>query len=278
MVKAHAALTKRAHDVAWFRLLCLAVLFITPLWRAAAFPERFDAIYTLYMRESEVGTTSISLSPMDNGRFEYIVHSRATGVATILGKDEVRERSVSLRIGREIRSLHYSYRRQGRKERHIEVSFDWDTGRVTNNVNGHVWKMDIPHRTFDKQNHILALMDELALGIRSTAYKVADGGKLKTYAFRNVGRQRLSTALGAFDTVVVERKRDGATRTASFWFAPALEYLPVQIQYRDDSRNVTARIRTVTGFPLAGTGSDRVEAPVTRRPSIDRVPECCSRR
>ena len=278
IVKAHAALTNRAHVAIWLRSIwVLAALFIAPLWKTAAFPERFDAVYTLYMHEFEVGTTNISLSPLDNGRFEYTVHSQATGVAAILGKDEVRERSVSLRLGKEIRSLHYSYRRQGRKERHIEVNFDWDTGRATNSVNGNVWKMDIPLRTFDKQNHILALMDELASGVRSTAYKVADGGKLKTYAFRDIGRQRLYTALGAFDTVVVERKRDGATRTARLWFAPALEYLPVQILYRDESRDVTARIRAVTGFPLAET-SDQVEAPVTRRPHTEREPECCSRR
>ena len=254
------------------------MLLFASFWEADAFPERFDALYTLHMNKLKIGMTSVSLSPMSDGRFEYIVYSRAAGVAAILGKNEVRERSVSLRIEGQIRPLHYSYRRQGRKERHVEVSFDWDMARVTNKVNGHTWSMDVPLRTFDKQNHILALMQELALGAQPTAYQVADGGKLKTYAFRYVGREDLSTALGAFDTVVVERKREGATQTARFWFAPALEYLPVQIEYRDESKSVTARIRTVTGFSEAEAGSDRVGAPVARRPLTDLVPECCSRR
>ncbi len=231
------------------RALSLAIPLVAWVAAAAAFPDRFDAHYTLHAGEFEVGTTRISLSPMGGGRFEYTTVSRSTGVATLLGRKEVRERSVWERTGARIRSLRYDYRREGNKERHVVVVFDWDAGRVTNHVDGETWHMAVPDPTFDRHSQILALMGELASGAQPSSYQVADGGKLKTYRLHHRGRQRISTALGEFDTVVVERAQPDSERTTTFWFAPALGYLPVQIEHRESSGSIRAHIRTVSGFP-----------------------------
>lgn len=231
------------------RALSLAIPLAAWVAASAAFPDRFDAHYTLHAGNFEVGTTHISLSPMGDGRFEYTTLSRSTGVATLLGRREVRERSVWERAGARIRSLRYDYRREGNKERHVEVVFDWNAGRVTNHVNGETWHMTVPDPTFDRQNHILALMGELESGAQPSSYQVADGGKLKTYRLHHRGRQRIATALGEFDTVIVERAQPGSERTTTFWFAPALGYLPVQIEHRESSGSILVHIRAVSGFP-----------------------------
>ena len=230
------------------RALGIALLIALPLAEPEAFPDRFDARYTLHAGDLEVGTTSVSLSPMGDGRFRYTTVSRATGVASLLGKREVRESSIWVPSGAHIRSLRYDYERRGTKERHVEVIFDWSAGRVTNHVNGETWHMEVPEPTFDRQNHVLALMQDLASGAEPSSYQVADGGKLKTYYFNHLGRQRVSTALGSFDTVVVERTQLGATRRTTFWLAPSFDYLPVQIEHREDSGSIVVRIHTASGF------------------------------
>ena len=230
------------------RALVAAMLLALPLDEPSAFPDRFAASYTLHAGDLEVGTTSISLSPMGDGRFEYTSVSRTTGVASLLGKREVRERSVWEPSESQIRSLRYDYERRGTKERRVRVIFDWSAGRVTNHVNGETWQMEVPEPTFDRQSHLLALMRDLESGARPASYRVADGGRLKTYRFSHLGHDRVSTAFGNLDTVVVERTQPGATRRTTFWFAPSFDYLPVQIEHREDSGSIVVRIRDVSGF------------------------------
>ena len=224
-------------------------LFTASIAEPIAFPDRFQARYTLHAGGLEVGTTTVSLSPVSDGRYEYIAISRATGVATLLGFKEVRERSLWLRGESGIRSLRYTYDRRGRKERRVEVVFDWSKGRVINTVDGQTWRMAVPERTLDKQNHLLALMLDLASGKRRMSYRVADGGKLKTYVFRYRGQQSISTPFGDLDTLVMERTRLGATRKTTFWLAPSLDYLPVHIEHREGNRLISMYIRAASGFP-----------------------------
>ena len=230
------------------RTLCVIMLLAVPWGMPAAFPDRFAASYTLHAGDLEVGTTSISLAPMGDGRFEYTTVSRTTGVASLLDKREVRERSVWEPHESRIRSLRYDYDRSGSKRRRVEVVFDWSAGRVTNRVNGETWQMPVPEPTFDRQNHILALMRDLASGVESESYQVADGGKLKTYHFSHLGRERVSTAIGDLDTLVVVRTQPGASRRTTFWFAPSFGYLPVQIEHREESGSIVVRIREASGF------------------------------
>ena len=230
------------------RTLLAAILLTLPLPETAAFPDRFTASYTLHAGEMEVGTTDISLSPMGDGRFEYTTFSRTTGVASLLDKREVRERSVWEPSGSQIRSLRYDYERSGTKERRVEVIFDWNSGRVINHVNGETWQMEVPKPTFDRQNHLLALMRDLASGARPASYRVADGGKLKVYQFSHLGRERVSTTFGDLDTVVMERTQPDATRRTTFWLAPSFGFLPVQIEHREDNGSIVVRIRDTSGF------------------------------
>ena len=230
------------------RPLVLVTLLALPPGGPAAFPDRFDAQYTLHAGDLEVGTTKVSLSPLGDGRFEYTTFSRTTGLAALLGKREIRERSIWEPTDPHIRSLRYHYERTGTKERHVEVIFDWSEGRVTNHVDGETWRMEVPEPTFDRQNHILALMRDLASGTRPSSYRIADGGKLKTYRFSHLGHARITTALGEFDTVVMERTRSGATRRTTFWLAPAFDYLPLRIEHREDGDTIVVRIRSASGF------------------------------
>ena len=235
------------------RILLPVLLGTLPLTSPGAFPDRFDVHYELHAGGLQVGTTRISLAPLENGRLDYTTFSRATGAAALLGRYEILERSILERAGSRLRPLHYTYRRSGRKPRRVEVFFDWAEGRAANHVGGGTWEMRIPEATLDKQSQLLVLMQDLASGKQPASYRVADGGRLKIYLFRYLGRQRISTALGDFDTLAVERTRADSTRKTTFWCAPALDYLPVRVEHREgDSHKIILRIRSATAFVTSG--------------------------
>ena len=236
------------------RILLPVLLGALPLTSPGAFPDRFDVHYELHAAGLQVGTTKISLAPLEDGHLEYTTFSRATGAAALLGRYEILERSILERSGSRLRPLHYTYRRSGRKPRRVEVFFDWAEGRAANHVGGETWEMRIPEATLDKQSQLLVLMQDLAAGERPASYRVADGGKLKIYLFHYLGRERVSTALGDFDTLAVERTRADSTRTTTFWCAPALDYLPVRVEHREGDRHrLVLHIRSAAAFVSSGS-------------------------
>ena len=231
------------------RILLPVLLGTLPFTSPGAFPDRFDVRYELHAGGLQVGTTRVSLAPLEDGHLEYTTFSRATGAAALLGRYEILERSILQRAGSRLRPLHYTYQRSGRKPRRVEVFFDWAEGRAANHVGGGTWEMRIPDATLDKQSQLLVLMQDLASGKQPSSYRVADGGRLKIYLFHYLGRQRISTALGDFDTLAVERIRADSTRKTTFWCAPALDYLPVRVEHREgDSHKIILRIRSAAAF------------------------------
>lgn len=216
---------------------------------AATLPERFDASFVLSAQGVDIGTTRWQLTPVGDGHYVYEAHSQTVGLAKLLRDERIDERSEWRLADGGVQPLHYSYSRSGgRREREVEVRFDWDHGRVHNTLNGESWSMPLQSGTLDKLVYLLALMQDLADGIQEARYAVADGGRVKTYLLRVVKTERLATVLGDLDTVVVERRREGDDRLALVWCAPALAYLPVRIEHREDDRIVHATLSRVDGL------------------------------
>ena len=129
------------------------------------------------------------------------------------------------------------------------MQFEWAQAEVVNVAKGRTWRMSIPDGTLDKLSYMLALMNDLQDGKRELIYPVADGGQLKTYRVEGLGHQQLDTALGTLDTLMVRRTREGSPRQTTYWCAPALDYLPVQVEHRErDGSIITLRISAATGF------------------------------
>jgi hypothetical protein len=80
----------------------------------------------------------------------------------------------------------------------------------------------------------------LALGEGKTevTFNIADGGKLKEYRFKVLGRETLELPAGRFDTVKITKLRDNKRRETYIWCAPELNYLPVRIWQREKDEAV----------------------------------------
>jgi hypothetical protein len=232
-------------------LLAGALALHGALASAGPLPERFEASFVLSAQGVDIGTTRWQLAPLGDGRYVYEAHSETVGLARLLRDERIDERSEWRFADGAVRPLHYSYSRTGGgREREVEVRFDWAHGRVRNTLNGESWTMPLELGTLDKLVYLLALMRDLAHGLEEARYAVADGGHLKTYRLRVVRTERVATVMGELDTVVVERHREGDDRLALVWCAPALAYLPVLIEHRQDDGVVHATLTRVAGLPV----------------------------
>jgi hypothetical protein len=215
------------------KLACL--LLATSLWgmaHAAPLPD-FSASYELRIGSLRIGSSTISLENGPDGSYLYESRRTPTQLVSWLFKDKLHETSRGTLAGNSVRPDKYHYRRSGGRERTAELSFDWQTMTVSNQVEDSRWEMEIPAGTLDKLASQLAMMLALRAGETEITFNIADGGKLKEYRFRVVGQETLELPAGTFETVKITKLRKNKKRETYIWCAPALSYLPVRIWQRE---------------------------------------------
>ena len=236
-------------------IFSLIVALSTPCAQAgktAPLPS-FTASYTIHnltLKILDIGTYNAKLSTVDSVRFRYEAHSRPAGMLAWLYKDRIDEQSQWRIFKAAIRPLSYTYNRSGgSKQRLVELRFDWRRGTVENKVDGDSWRMPIPDGTIDKLTVQLAMMLDLGHGRNTMQYAVADGGTLKTYRFKVIGKERLVTPAGSYDTLKLERLRDNNKRSTYLWCAPKLHNLPVRVDQREEDDSKFSMVLTAYTEP-----------------------------
>ncbi len=232
-------------------LLLLAAL---PALAASPTPPAFAAEYQLSRNGFRVARATITLAYPAPGRYLYQSYTRPTRLVSWFRDDRLHESSRGLLSSSTLRPLEYHYALTGSdRERHADLRFDWPKAAVENTVAGHSWEMHIPPGTLDKLVVQLALMVDLYDGRTDLKFNIADGGKLKVYRFKVVGREQLTTPAGQFETVKVERRRSDNKRVTDLWCAPSLHYLPIKVEqlehtdgthYRSILQSVSPSLRT----------------------------------
>lgn len=234
-------LTRRS---AQFILWCILAGPI-PWQTAAALPEPFVAKYSLTTQGAKIGETLWSLTALSDHVFAYESRTTAAGIYGLVSNQEVVERSEWQLDQGALQPLSYSYRRSGGdNDRNVAVSFDWENNEAENTVKGHSWRMPVPTGTLDKLSYVLVLMEDLAAERSDLEYRIADGGRLKRYQLVIEGEERIETALGSLETVIVRRLRDSSERETLLWCAKNLGYLPVMIEHREKDGTVLWRIES----------------------------------
>ena len=107
-------------------------------------------------------------------------------------------------------------------------------------------------------------MSDLADEKTAFNYRIADGGKLKSYDIRIVDKEIVTTPLGKIEAIKLIRYREGENkRQTTLWCAPQLNYLPVKLEHTEKGGSVfTALLRRLKGIP-----TDDVFIPVQSKPS-----------
>jgi hypothetical protein len=107
--------------------------------------------------------------------------------------------------------------------------FDWKTHQVTMQYKGERKTEPMFPDTQDRLSFLVAL-SLLPGKAQSTSYHVVDGRGLSHHKYQVLGRERLKTPAGEFDTVKVARLSEGERKeSADVWLAAELGYLPVRL-------------------------------------------------
>lgn len=234
---------------------------VTALAAGPAALTSFSAEYTLKRNGVPLGVATRSLKPMKDGQFMYASTTHATGMIAWFVKDRIDEHSIFTLLDDKIRPLEYVYNRHGgSKTRRVKLVFDWEKGVVTNVIDGDPWQMQVPPDVYDKLDYQLAIMRDLRHGRTKLQYNIADGGKLKTYAFDIMGEEQVETVFGKLKAVKIRRLDD--KRYTTIWCAPSLSYLPVRLEQQEtDGSQLSMHIQSVQGLPQGNAQVSNVNRP-----------------
>ena len=213
-------------------LLLLAGILPSVAATAAPLPD-FEASYILEQHNLRIGTATIALHTDKQGHYLYEFRSQQTGWIAWLMNNRLHESSRGETTATGIRPDEYHYQRSGGRQREAHLLFDWQSMTVENHVADSHWEMDIPAGTLDKLATQLGMMIALGQDRQDVTFTVADGGTLKEYRYRVIGKETLDLPAGTFKTVKVAKLRKDIDQETIIWFAPALHYLPVRIWQRD---------------------------------------------
>jgi len=150
-----------------------------------------------------------------------------------------------------------------------DLRYDYGTGHLTGTARGAPLDLPIETGLQDVMTIRIAPTIDLLAGRDPGEYVMLDGREIKRYVYRRVGTEKLETALGTLDTVVVTSDRkgsDGRGRTWRYWYAPSLDYLTVRAEQRDggDTRLALAvkSLKWLDARPApAGTAGAALSAP-----------------
>jgi hypothetical protein len=196
----------------------------------------FSAVFSVKRNVVPLGKLRLEFSLEEEGDYHYIAHTMPGMIVGWFSADEIIEESHG-RLNREaIEPLTYTYEDMGNEDDRAELEFDWPTGKVHTTSGGITWSQAIIPGTQDRLSQQLQVRLHLAEGEKDVAYQVADGGKIKRYRFFVEGEDTIDTPYGQIDCLRVRRSKESGKPDYAIWFAPALDYLPVQIERQRSGR------------------------------------------
>ena len=212
-------------------------------------PQPFNASYSLHSMGTRFATMNRSFSLLQDGTYLYYSETNTDGLLALLRKDHIIEKSTWRFAADRLQPLHYSYLHTGgKKNRNVEIDFDWAARKITNSINGSSWQMPIQAYIMDKLLYQLAIMYDLDKGLKKISYTIADGGKIKIYDFDLVGTEKIKTPIGDFDALKLVRHKPNTDQKTAIWCARELGYLPIKVEnVEDNGRQTTAIIENLSG-------------------------------
>lgn len=217
--------------------LLLSAALSGAAFAASAVPMPYKAEYTVHADGFKVGEMTRKLRPLPDGTWELESSLYTTGLVALFKSDKLTERSIWQNGAEGLMPISYHSRYTGSSKNVVErLAFDWERGVITSLRDGRETDVPLTSGVMDKLLYQVALRRDLASGASHIEYQVADRGKIETYEFDVLGREKVVTSLGEYDTIKVKKG------TTTFWVAPALDYLVVQIVQHEDDHTLSSYI------------------------------------
>lgn len=211
-------------------------------------PRPFDVLYQVQWHGINVGTSGLELKPPGaDGQYRYVSRSNARGIFHIVFSDEITQASEFVLREGHVQPLRFrGDDGSPSTDQDVSLDFDWNAHRVRGVAEKKSVDLALKPDTQDPMSVQIELM--LALGRQQVPASVwlADKDEIKEFLYTSEGTQRLKTALGELDTLVLASRRPGGNRITRMWFAPSLGYVPVQAQRtRDGKTEWTMVVKTL---------------------------------
>ena len=191
-------------------------------------------------------SNQMTLSAADSsGRMEMRSVSKARGFARIFKHDPIVEYSHFEEIDGEFRAIeyHYLFNDSGSK-RNAWIVFDRENLVAKSLYKKKTVELDIRPDHVDRMLESLVFRKDLIAGKVAEKYSYVERNSLREAIYEKLGAETVKTEAGNFDAVMYRRQRVGSSRSAVIWFAPELEYLPVQMRhFKGDKATGTVRLK-----------------------------------
>ena len=226
----------------------IKILVITLLSAPALALTPYTAIYDAKGRGMRA-SNQMTLSAADaSGRIELRSVSKARGIARLLKHDPIVEYTQFEEIDGKFRPIeyHYLFNKSGSK-RNAWVIFDRENSVARSLYKTETVDLDIQPGHVDRMLEQLLIRADLMSGKVADKYLTVERNSLREAVYEKLGSETIQTKAGSFDTVKYRRQRVGSSRSAIIWYAPELEYLPVQMQhFNEDKTTATATLKYYT--------------------------------
>lgn len=238
----------------WFVLLGFTMFM--PLGIAQPL-EDYSAAYQIEVNGVAAGELTQQLDTLADGLHRFRSASKAKGIFAMFKRDTLKETSLWTLAEQQIKPHQYLYQRiGGKKEKYLRMDFDWANAQVHIDDKVYPWELDIESNTLEKHVYQVQLRLDLQKQPDQTVfhYAIADGGHIKHYQVEKLEQEVISTSLGEFLTVKLQRQRDRDSdkdRETTLWCAPELNYLPIKVEHIEkDGTKFTALLRKLEGITL----------------------------
>jgi hypothetical protein len=185
-------------------------------------PRQLEIVFTMSRNGSAMAEVVERLEYVQ-GNYKLTETWKGKGLYALLGSARCVSQG-SLAEG-SLRPREFFDERSGRDT--ARAWFDWNAKTLTMQYKSNKASEPLPPNAQDRLSFLFAL--SLVPGKADTvSYTIADGKGLSRHVYRVVGRERIRTPLGEFDTVKMARQGD-ERETAELWLAAERAFIPVRL-------------------------------------------------
>lgn len=228
-----------------FILLLTAVTFANSAAAELTIPP-FEAKLVLNKYGINAAKGVMSFYPQD-GDYVYSLDAKASGIVAAFTDAEINQKTTLSYQKDAFRPISYQYRQSGDdKPRDIDYTFDWDNKLAVGTYRNQKKSIKLTNDTQEVFSLPIIIMNDLKQERIPTEYTVVNKDKVLTYQCDVIGEERISTNLGTFDTLKVERRSEKSNKMVKMWFAKDLHYLPIKIEeFKDGQSNQVLTVSKV---------------------------------
>lgn len=214
-------------------MILTAALFISVRALADAQSlEPFRATYAASFRGMQAGNLTFSFQPAEQpGQFVYETTADPSFLASLVVSRSAVERSLLSIEPDGVKPLEWKLD-DGKKGDKADgtLSFDWSTQRVTGRIEREAIDFPTQAGLQDRLSIQIAVMMALLRGQEPGTIPMIDDNRVKQYTYTKKGTAAIDTPLGTIETEIYESTREGSSRVARFWMAPAHDFIPMRAE------------------------------------------------